>query len=79
MCAIAYWVLQNTIIAAKNDKSQLKAAIGGDKKGKISQLLYLLAIGISFLSEWIAMEIYILVALLWLVPNKRIEKHLNQE
>jgi uncharacterized membrane protein len=76
MSAIAYWILQNQIIKA--DGSALKAAVGKDKKGKLSPILYLVAIGSSYFSSWIAMSIYILAALIWLVPDRRIEKHLFQ-
>ncbi len=75
MSAIAYWILQNEIIKA--DGSSLKAAIGSDKKGKLSPLLYLVAIGSSYFSSWIAMSIYVFAALIWLVPDRRIEKHLS--
>ncbi len=76
MTAIAYLILQSAIICVEQNASQLKAAIGKDIKGKLSSVLYLLAIGASFASEWMAMILYVLVALMWLVPDRRIEKHL---
>ena len=76
MPAIAYYVLQSTIIAAQGPHSRLRAAIGRDMKGKISPLLYASAIGLSFVRPWMADAIYVLVALIWLVPDRRIESHL---
>jgi len=76
MAAIAYWILQTTIIRAEKDGSALKKAIGNDLKGKLSPVLYLLAMGGSYFSEWISVGIYVLVAFIWLVPDKRIEKQL---
>jgi uncharacterized membrane protein len=78
MAAIAYWVLQQTIIAAEGPASVLKSAVGGDWKGKPSPLLYLIAIASTFWLQWIAQAIYVLVALLWLVPDRRIEHVLQQ-
>jgi uncharacterized membrane protein len=74
--AIAYYVLQNSIIAEEGPGSRLAAAIGRDYKGKVSPLLYASAIGLAFVSPWIADAIYVLVALIWLVPDRRIESHL---
>ena len=77
MAAIAYYVLQVLIIASQGPDSLLKRAIGGDWKGKSSPLLYLLAIVFAFWSRWLAMGIYVLVALMWLVPDRRIERVLR--
>ena len=71
--AIAYYVLQQTIVAAQGPHSRLKTALGRDLKGKISPALYIAAIVLSFVSQWIADGIYVLVALMWLVPDRRIE------
>jgi uncharacterized membrane protein len=73
MSAIAYWNLQRLIIAAEGDTSVLKAAIGSDMKGKLSPLLYFVAILASFWQPWVAQCIYVGVALMWLVPDRRIE------
>jgi len=75
--AIAYYVLQNTIIAAEGPGSRLRAAIGRDAKGKISPLLYASSIGLAFVQPWMAQAIFVLVALIWLVPDPRIESHLE--
>ena len=73
MAAIAYWILQQTIIASQGSDSLLKHAVGSDWKGKLSPLLYLTAIATAFWSQWIAQGLYVLVALLWLIPDRRIE------
>lgn len=72
--AIAYWILQESIITAQGPGSPLKAAIGGDWKGKLSPALYLLGIACTFRWSWVAQAIYALVALMWLVPDRRIEQ-----
>ena len=74
MAAIAYWMLQQLIIAAQGRESLLKRAIGGDWKGKLSPVLYVIAILAAFWSHWISQAIYVLVALFWLIPDRRIEK-----
>ena len=78
MAAIAYYILQRRIIASQGPNSLLAAAIGSDWKGKLSPLLYLAAIPLAFVSSWIASGIYILVAFLWLIPDRRIERVLAQ-
>jgi len=75
--AIAYWILQTAIVAHQGPHSRLAAAIGPDVKGKISPLLYAAAILLAFVNEWIADAIYIAVALIWLVPDRRIESQLR--
>ena len=74
MCALAYTILQSRIIAKNGKDSRLSKAIGSDLKGKASAILYLTAIGASFIHEWIAAAIYFFVAIMWLIPDKRIEK-----
>ncbi len=77
MAAIAYWILQQVIITAEGPHSLLKRAIGSDWKGKLSPTLYLIAIVTSGWSRWTAQAIYVLVALIWLVPDRRIERALR--
>jgi uncharacterized membrane protein len=77
MAAIAYYILQQLIIASQGPDSLLKKAVGGDWKGKVSPLLYVTAIPVAFWSNWISLGIYVLVALIWLVPDRRIEKALS--
>jgi uncharacterized membrane protein len=78
MAAISYYLLQRCIIAADGQSSVLKRALGTDWKGKLSPLFYITAIAASFWAHWLAQLIYVLVALVWLVPDKRIERILIQ-
>jgi uncharacterized membrane protein len=71
--AIAYYLLQGAIIADQGPGSKLAAAIGKDLKGKISPVLYAVAIPLAFVREWLADAIYVAVAFMWLVPDPRIE------
>jgi uncharacterized membrane protein len=75
--AIAYWILQQTIIASQGPGAPLKAAIGNDWKGKLSPVIYLIGIITTFFWPWVAQVLYVLVALMWLVPDRRIEKSLH--
>ena len=77
LSAIAYTILQNTIIAAGGDHSKLKMAVGSDRKGKVSLLCYTAAIPLAFVRPWIATVLYVIVALIWLVPDRRIEHTLQ--
>jgi TMEM175 potassium channel family protein len=74
MAAIAYWILQQRIIASQGEGSVLKTAIGNDWKGKLSPVLYIVAIILAYVSPWISIAIYVLVALMWVVPDRRIER-----
>jgi uncharacterized membrane protein len=76
MAAIAYFILQRGIILRDGPHSLIAAAIGPDWKGKISILCYLAAIPLAFVGAWIATGLYVLVALMWLVPDRRIERTL---
>ena len=78
LAAIAYWILQGVIIASQGDNSLLAKAIGSDAKGKLSLLLYAIAIPTAFLEQWIAGALYVFVALMWLVPDRRIERALGE-
>lgn len=75
--AIAYVILQNAIIRAQGEDSTLKAAIGGDWKGKVSPVMYAAGIVASFFVPWMAQALYVAVALIWLVPDRRIERSLT--
>jgi TMEM175 potassium channel family protein len=79
MAALAYYILQQRIIAAQGRNSLLKKAIGGDWKGKLSPALYTAAVIIAFAAPWVSIGIYVLVALIWLVPDRRIERVLPHE
>jgi uncharacterized membrane protein len=73
-CAIAYYILVRSLIAFHGRQSTLASAVGGDFKGIISIVIYLLAIALAFYNSWWAYALYILVAIMWLVPDRRIEK-----
>ena len=77
MAGFAYWLLSRAIIKADGPESLLAQAIGKDWKGNASVLLYLAAIPLTFFSEWMAEAIYVGVALMWLVPDRRIERALT--
>jgi uncharacterized membrane protein len=74
MCAIAYVILQQSIISAEGESSILKKAIASDWKGKVSPACYILAMALAYFLPWISMGLYLIVALIWLVPDTRIEK-----
>jgi uncharacterized membrane protein len=74
--AIAYFVLVRALIAIQPDGSLLASAIGNDRKGKVSPLLYAIAIPVAFIAPWLSLGIYIVVALIWIVPDTRIERSL---
>jgi len=79
MAAIAYMILQQLIIHSQGPESALKKAVARDRKGKVSMASYAGAVGIAFLWPQVAMGIYVFVAVLWLVPDRRIEKSLMGE
>lgn len=73
MSAIAYYILQQLIIASQGADSILKKAVGGDWKGKASPLLYAAAIALAFPARYVSLALYVVVTLIWLVPDRRIE------
>ena len=78
LAGVAYTILQAAIIGAHGPGSKLAAAVGRDLKGKLSAGLYAAAIPLAFVHEWIADGIYVFVALIWLVPDRRIESKLRE-
>ena len=74
LAAIAYFILVRALIAIQPDDAPLAAAIGTDTKGKVSPLLYAAAIPIALVAPWVSFGIYVLVALIWIVPDARIER-----
>jgi uncharacterized membrane protein len=78
MAAVSYYILQLAILKSQGSDSLLAKALGDDFKGKISIVLYAAAIPLSFVNQWIADGIYMLVAFIWLIPDKRIERILNE-
>jgi uncharacterized membrane protein len=77
MCAISYTLLQNKIIKLEGKDSILYKAVEKDKKGNISLACYILAVPLSFVSPWISGLLYTAVALIWIIPDRRIEKQIN--
>jgi uncharacterized membrane protein len=78
MAAVAYMILQRAIIARQGTGSMLERAVGRDLKGKLSPVVYILAIVVSFIRPWVAGALYVLVALVWLIPDRRIERTLER-
>ncbi len=78
LASIAYWILVQAIIAEEGPDSVLASAVGKDRKGTKSTLLYMAAIPLAFLSPWIADAVYVVVALWWLVPDRRIEERISR-
>jgi uncharacterized membrane protein len=78
LAAIAYYILQSVIIAGQGCDSKLAAAIGRDFKGKLSPVLYAIAVAAALFRPWISCGLYVLVALLWLIPDRRIERLLAE-
>jgi uncharacterized membrane protein len=76
--SIAYYILARTILAAEGPGSKLAAAIGSDVKGRVSSLVYLAAIPLAFVRPYLALALYVLVSLIWLVPDRRIERRLEE-
>jgi uncharacterized membrane protein len=74
--AVAYTILTRTLISLHGSDSVLGTAVGGDLKGKISLAFYVVAVPLSFVYSWLAFALYVLVAIVWLVPDPRIEKTL---
>jgi uncharacterized membrane protein len=79
LSGVAYFILQTTIIRSQGQHSPLKAAIGADTKGRASPVLYAVAIPMAFVNPWISTAIYVAVALMWLIPDPRIEKHVREQ
>jgi uncharacterized membrane protein len=77
MAGTAYYLLKTAIVRSQGERSPLQAALGSDAKGKMSVVIYLVAIPIAFVNAWVAAAIYVAVALIWLVPDRRIERHVQ--
>ena len=78
LAGISYYVLQSLIVADQGRDSKLATALGRDYKGRLSPLVYAVAIALSFVRPWLAGALYVLVALLWLIPDRRIERIVEQ-
>ena len=78
MPAIAYYLLQTAIVRVNGADSSLAQALGADLKGKISPLIYIAGIALAFVNPWFSIALYVLVALIWLIPDRRIERALAE-
>ena len=78
MPAIAYYLLQKAIVRRQGTHSVLASALGNDVKGKLSPVLYIAGIGLAFVSPWLSILAYVLVAVIWLIPDRRIENILRE-
>jgi uncharacterized membrane protein len=78
LAAVAYFVLTRTLLAVHGGDSVLASALGRDVKGKVSVVIYLVAIPCAFVHSWLAGALYVLVAIIWLIPDRRIERTLAQ-
>ena len=77
MAAIAFYILLIVIIRAQGEESEIATLLGGQLKGKISPIIYAVGILLSFLQPWLAVALYVLVAAMWLVPDRKLERALN--
>jgi uncharacterized membrane protein len=75
--AVAYFILARSLVTLHGQESVLATALGSDFKGKISMIIYLAAIPLAFLEPWLSCALYVLVAIIWIVPDRRIEKTLT--
>ncbi len=78
LAALAYLILQTAIVAHQGMDSKLRAAVRKDVKGKLSAALYVVAIPLAFANQWIAIGLYVFVALMWLIPDRRIESKVGR-
>jgi uncharacterized membrane protein len=79
MSGASYFILQQHIIATQGPKSLLREALGTDWKGKLSVLIYLVAVPLAFVAQWAALSLYVVVALTWFIPDRRIERKLASD
>jgi len=77
--AIAFYMLQRAIIRGQGEKSVLAEALGADLKGRISPVLYVAGTALAFVDPWLSMAAYLLVAILWLIPDQRIANVIGRE
>ena len=79
MAGLAYYWLAHCLAGHHGPESKLAAALGSDRKGKISLVAYAVAMPLAFVSEWLALALYVLVALMWFVPDRRFERLLSED
>jgi uncharacterized membrane protein len=75
--AISYYILQTMLIRGEGESSVLRTTLGSDVRGKIGPLLYCIGIAVAFEARWVALGVYVVVALIWLVPDRRVERHVS--
>jgi uncharacterized membrane protein len=78
MCAVAYWLLVRCLTSRQGENKALADAIGSDKKGVLSLLFYPAGVGLAFVHPWLGFAVYILVAIVWFVPDRRIEQRIGK-
>jgi len=78
LAAIAYFILQNIIVADHGRDSKLASALGEDWKGKLSLVLYASGIGVAFVEPWVSTVIYAVVAVIWLIPDRRLARVIDE-
>ncbi len=78
MCGVAYFILTSVLIRSQDDDSRLQEALGSDLKGKLSVVFYLIAIPVSFFYPSIALGVYVFIAAMWIIPDRRIEKTIGR-
>jgi uncharacterized membrane protein len=78
LAAIAYFILTRSLISLHGRDSVLASAVGRDRKGKVSIVIYAAAVPLSFLSAWAAFALYVIVAVMWFIPDRRIEKKVRE-
>jgi uncharacterized membrane protein len=79
MCGVAYYFLVRSILAHHGPDSRVAGALGRDFKGKASVLLYVVAVPMAFINRWVAGAIFVFVALIWFIPDRRIERRLGKD
>ena len=79
MGGVAYWILEQALIACEGEESVLKKAVGKDSKGTLSVVCYAASIPLAFSNRWVSQLLFVLVALMWLIPDRRIERALSRE
>jgi uncharacterized membrane protein len=77
-CALAFTLLTQALLALHPGDSRLAAAIGNDRKGKLSLLLYVIALGFAFVFAWLSLVLFVTVAIIWFVPDRRIERQIAE-
>lgn len=78
LSAVAYYILSQSLIALHGQESTLGTAVGADFKGRVSIAIYVIAIGAAFVLTWLSVGLYVAVAIMWLIPDQRIEKTLKR-